>query len=315
MSRKTKIVFTSCVRHEAFKNQPQWGNIESEDPDYLFLLGDQIYMDFGLPIFSREPNGKPKKYSQEKFKKIMDGKYKKQWDEPHFKHLFEKMKAKNAVFGVWDDHDFAWNNACGNSVKESIKTTSRDLFHKWMDCSTNKPEVYCHIDIPNARVIFLDNRYYADPLCATSGQIGEHKKRSLLGEAQFDYLEDKLNHDKKFTIICSGLTLTHGEENWSKFEEEYERFKNLVKDKKNILFLAGDIHKNKFSKPDKERPCYEIVSSGLAVNYLGLPFGFDDKHNWGIIELDENEILVKLIDKKGSKRYKIDSETWKSKEV
>ncbi len=84
---KTKIAFTSCMRLEAFKDksQPQWKDIENTNPDYLFLLGDQIYMDYAIWPFSPEPNGKPKKYSLKKFKKIMRSRYEAQWKVPSFK--------------------------------------------------------------------------------------------------------------------------------------------------------------------------------------------------------------------------------------
>jgi len=304
MSEKIKIAFTSCTRYQAFPKQPQWRDIEDEDPDYLFLLGDQIYMDFGLPIFSKEPIGAPKRYSVDKFRNTMDKHYEAQWSEPHFKKLFEKMHAKNAVHGTWDDHDFAWNNAYGSEVEDAKKNASRELFHKWMNCSTNKPEVYHHIDIPNARVIFLDTRYYAD----ARGK----SPRNLLGESQFQFLEEKLQHERMYTIICSGLTLTNGNENWAMFDQDYKRLSSLLNDKKNVLFLAGDIHRNKFSSPGIKRPCYEIVSSGMAVNIFGLPLSFDDRRNWGLIAFDEKEVIVRLTDKRGSQQYVINTTSWLS---
>ena len=302
-----KIVFTSCMRLEAFESQSVWRDIDELAPDMLVMLGDQIYMDFGLPIFSNEPNGAPKRYSVGKFRNTMDKHYEAQWNEPHFKKLFEKMHAKNAVHGTWDDHDFAWNNAYGSEVEDAKKNASRELFHKWMNCSTNKPEIYHHIDIPNARVIFLDTRFYADARGASP--------RNLLGETQFQFLEEKLQHEKLYTIICSGLTLTNGNENWALFDQDFKRLSTLVKDRKNVLFLAGDIHRNKFSIPSSKRPCYEIVASGMAVNIFGLPLSFDDRRNWGLIEFDEKEVLVRLTDKKGSKRFVIDADSWKSSKL
>lgn len=297
MTQKVKIAFTSCARYEAYPYQPQWADIENENPDYLFLLGDQIYMDFGICLFSKEYNGKPKHYSADEFGRIMNEKYSRQWDEPHFKRLFEKMKKKNAVYGVWDDHDFAWNNAHGSEVPPEIKKISRDCFHKWMDCSTNRPEVYCHINIPGARVIFLDNRYYASDT-------------TLLGDEQFEFLAEKLNHTQKYTFICAGLTLTQGSENWVQYENDYKKLCTLIAKKEHVIFLSGDIHRNEFSPPAADRNCYEIVSSGLAVKYFGLPFKFDDRHNWSLIEFDEDEILIRQVNKNGCENYRIDGRTW-----
>ncbi|MBD3609825.1 MAG: hypothetical protein HUJ30_04690, partial [Gammaproteobacteria bacterium] len=137
-----------------------------------------------------------------------------------------------------------------------------------------------------------------------------NKGRKILGDAQFQFLEEKFQHDLPYTILCSGLTFRGGNENWSHFPNDFQRLSNLLKSKDNVLFLAGDIHKNKFYPPSHARPCYEIISSGLAVNYLGLPFEFDNKHNWGMLEIDEQGIDVCLVDKKGrrhARRHRIDA--------
>jgi phosphodiesterase/alkaline phosphatase D-like protein len=308
---KVKIAFTSCVNHNKFPEQPQWRDIANQKPDYLFLLGDNIYMDYFQLFFNKEKLGKPSKYEKDVFEKIMAEKYRKQWSEPNFSALVAEMEGR--VFGTWDDHDFGWNNAWGNEVKPEIKEISRRLFHENMKCSTNLPEIYYHVDIEHARAIFLDNRFYADAPKTPGAK--------MLGDKQFEFLKEKLNHDKKYTIICAGLTLTYGGDNWAEFTDEYNRFCDLVEGKKNVLFLAGDIHKNKFAPPSApgrfrpRRPCYEIVSSGLALHYLGLPFKFDEIHNWGMLELDENEVLVHLFNKKGKESYRIDAETWQSAEL
>lgn len=110
-----KIAFTSCTRIEDFPEQPRWLDILEEDPDILILLGDNIYMDYGL--WGAEPIGRPKHYSPEKFDRIQQGKYEKQMAEPHFKKLLDHMKAKNGFIATWDDHDFAWNDCLGKDPK------------------------------------------------------------------------------------------------------------------------------------------------------------------------------------------------------
>lgn len=314
MSLREKIAFASCVNQVKFPEQPAWDDVAAQNPDYLFLLGDNIYMDyFQLFIYflNKEHLGKPKKYDLATFEKIMEDKYIDQWNEPHFKALLEKMDGK--VFGTWDDHDFGWNNAWGNQVDPQIKAKARALFHKYMNCSTNLPEIYCYIETEHARVIFLDNRSYADDPKETNAK--------MLGDAQFDFLAQNLNHDKRYTIICAGLTLTYGTDNWAEFSGEYSRFCRLVEGRRDVIFLAGDIHTNKFGTPAPEtffkarRPCYEIISSGIALNTLGLPFHINDQRNWGLLELAEDEIIVHLYNKKSKNSYRIDGKTWMSGEI
>lgn len=292
MTETTRIAFTSCIRYKNFPQQPQWQQIEAARPDYLFLLGDHIYMDFGLFPFSCEYNGKPSHYSPEKFQRIMRRKYQQQWSEPHFRRLIDNMRERNALFAIWDDHDFAWNNAYGNQISHTIKQISRKLFHEYLDCSSNRPEIYCHADLPLARAIFLDNRYYADP-------PGDNA--CLLGDTQWQFLTEKLNHKQPWTLLCSALSLDAGLESWSRYKSEYRRLKQLLQQHKNIVLLSGDIHRNVFKSPANGHPCHEAISSGMAVNQLGLPFGISDQVNWAQLDVSGHDIKVTLHDKHGSR--------------
>jgi phosphodiesterase/alkaline phosphatase D-like protein len=270
------------MRYESYNIQPGWQHINNADPDYLFLLGDHIYMDWTGNL------GEPENYTFVKFKAEMKIKYENQWNEPHFKALIEKMRNKNGLFGTWDDHDFAWNNAKGAEMisnREKLKKEfSRATFHEYFyNCSTNLPELYYAIDTPHARVIFLDNRYYAE----RSG-----KNRKLLGTKQFSYLHEKLSHNLKYTIICGGLTLTEMTENWQDYPNELQYLSEMLAEKERVLFLAGDIHKNVFVKPKKLKNGVktppQIISSGKAIKLFG------ERHNWAMLDFTGGELSVKF---------------------
>jgi len=307
----TKIAFTSCARYQPQVPQVAWDDIAAADPDYLLLLGDQIYMDFGLWPFAREYQGKPKQYSPAKFAAVMRRKYELQWNEPHFAQLLAQMRAKNGLLGVWDDHDFAWNNAYGADATlapavgmAEKRELARALFHEFMACAPQPPEVYGFVDTPHARVILLDNRYHATPL--------KVPQPTLMGHQQMDWLAAHLQHDRTYTLIAGGLTLTHSAENWSNYRAEFARFKALIADKDRVIYLGGDIHSNAFGAPcpNGKPPCYEIISSGVCVNILGLPFEFDRRRNWTLLEIDEAGVRVSQHDKKGVTRYRIDQARW-----
>lgn len=261
--------------------------------------------------FAREYQGRPKRYAPAQFERVMRDKYQRQWGEPHFAALLAHMRAKGGLYGVWDDHDFAWNNAYGadTTLPEDVhlaekRDIARALFHEFMACAVQPPELYGAIDTPLARVIFLDNRYHATPLGVPNP--------ALMGSAQMDFLRRQLVHERQYTLICAGLTLTYSGENWSNYRAEFARFRHGVRGRRNVLYLGGDIHKNAFKAPadDGLPPCYEIVSSGACVNVLGLPFEFDRRRNWTLLTLDEQQVQVDQHDKHGITRWRIDAASW-----
>jgi len=291
-----KIAFTSCARYKAFEKQPEWKYIKDYDPDYLFLLGDNIYMDFGWKGFSSDYNGSPKKLSPIDFKNKMSSKYVEQFSEENFKDLVTHMRSKNGFFATWDDHDFAWNNALGTDLCEEKLKITTDFFHEKLNCSTNQPKIYYHIDTPLARVIFLDNRSYAKKEKDKNYSI-------LLGEEQFTFLEEKLNHNLPYTIVCGGLTLNATflglGDDWRKFPNDLKKLCLLLSQKDRVVFLAGDIHKNKFIEPKyiSKLECttpFQLISSGMAINSLGIGHGIDEQHNWATLELTTDKANIQF---------------------
>lgn len=317
MTLTTRIAFTSCIRRKNDQDkQPQWQAILDTDPDYLFLMGDHIYMDFGYWPFSREYTGKPRRYNAEQFEQVMRSKYQLQWREPHFRQLITHMRNKNGLFAVWDDHDFAWNNACGKDVPDTIKHISRHLFHEFLDCSPNKPQLYGYVDMPLAKAIFLDNRFYADK------RDHRNPNASMLGDDQWQFLTECLHNTSQYTLIISSLSLTQGGEDWRRYPHDWQRLQQLISGRRDILFIGGDIHRNAFLPPGAERPCYEIIASGMAVNQLGLPFGITDQRNWGLLELSSNAVDVYLHRRKWLHRhtmqrshYRINAATWQAERL
>lgn len=285
-----KIAFTSCARYQRKHQQREWLRILNENPDHLFLLGDNIYMDWGIRV------GHPAIRGVLYFKNRMKKMYDLQWSNSNFKKLIDHMTEKNGLHGIWDDHDCGWNNVKVGSLSERNKAKieySRQQFLNHFPNSKLHNSIYYSHDTDIARFIFLDNRTF-------------NKKRheSFLGKTQFAFLEEKLNHDKPITFICGGLTLSHGTENFSKKEKAYHKFCKLVHDAESkIIYLAGDIHKNKFVNPisgikTKDiLPPFEIISSGIPITLFK-----ERKHNWALLDIiNENQIEVSFF-KNGAKQ-------------
>jgi len=285
------IAFTSCTRLEAFPDQPQWGDIDAADPDHLLLLGDQIYMDFGIWPFSDEWIGRPRGYDLDTFRRTMAGKYERQWAEPHFRRLYDRMRARNRVHAVWDDHDFAWNNAIGSQVDVDRRQVAYEQFCKRFPTSI-PGEIYQSIDTPLAQVILLDTRSHARPVQSWAAAAGGGASDSpLLGAAQFAFLVRELHArpEKPFVVIASGITLRDGGMNWFEYRDDYLRLMRAIDAcGRRVIFLAGDIHRNAVNPRGPGQPCHELIASGMAINYLALGIAADDCRNWALLRLHED---------------------------
>lgn len=292
-----KIAFTSCMRIESFPKQPVWEQIAGEHPDYLFLLGDQIYMDFFTNL------GEPKNWDDNKFEVTMRAKYEAQWAEPNFKSLFLKLRKKQdaggGVYGTWDDHDFAWNNACGIEVPATKQAIARKFFNQFMQCNPDPDKLYYSISLKHTgktvgKAIFLDTRSYRD-LPGKSGR--------LLGEKQLQFLQQEINHPHPLTILCAGTPIRATGNGWMRYHQDYSRFRDIIGDRE-ILFLSGDIHENAFLPPSSGTKLFEIIASGAAVEKYGV---FGKRQNYGILDWSPEKTKIKLVDRRGFQSFTINN--------
>lgn len=121
----SRIAFSSCMNAERCPEQPVWDAIAAQKPDLLLLLGDLIYMDWGLASLARVPAAKQawedhKDKAEQAFAEEMHWRYALQWAVPGFAKLVSSMRTRQGVLLAWDDHDFAWNNALGIDGKEAV---------------------------------------------------------------------------------------------------------------------------------------------------------------------------------------------------
>lgn len=301
-----KIAFTSCMDREAFYAQPVWKHIEAEAPDYLFLLGDQIYMDFFPHL------GEPEDWDIVKFASTMQQKYLAQWAEPDFEKLCSDLRKRQddtgGVYGTWDDHDFAWNNACGLKVEQDKKDVSRRMFCQFMGLHPEPPAGIHHaVDLKHegakiGRAIFLDTRWYRD-------EAGDD--RDLLGEEQFAFLANELQNSEGLTLLCAGTPIHAAGNGWMRYQRDYRRFVELIGDRK-IIFLSGDIHENSFVPPFGNTKFFEIIASGAAVKKYKI---FGKRQNYGILDWSPAHTTIKLVDRRGSQSYRIDNASFNYEEL
>ncbi len=313
-----KIAFTSCADPIDDQVQIVWNAVSEKEPDYLVLLGDNIYMDYG--VGDNPSNGAPMDFSDDKFAQELYTRYRKQSEIPFFKALTQSIQG---IFTIWDDHDFAWNNSHGawndthgtNNRKGFVSLNKKKIskglhlqFREWLNSSQvdNYPEQpsmdellsvkdpdlgieYVVDDIPGLRLIMTDGRYYRE-------QEDKKKSTQIFGDNQRNWLKSQLNNDGKVNILCTGVTLDEGSEHWDNYSD-YEWIKNDV-DLNRTVVLSGDIHKNRIKRHDDLNGLLEATSSGAArpprkVLVLGV---FGEVGNFGILSFDNGIVNIKLFE-------------------
>ena len=272
--------------------QPIWEAIEKEDLDYFVFLGDNVYGD--------TPSGS--------LRNMVDA-YKKQRN--NFPSWLENVE----IFSIWDDHDYGLNDA---GSEYSLKRQSQEIYLNFWeipldDDRHNRDGIYFSeekiIHEKVFKLIFLDTRFFRSALKGPKGEYVENLNpdATILGNSQWNWLENELKDQYDFLIIFSSIQIIakdHPYEKWSNFPLEQKRLFSLIDDnKRNILLVSGDRHRGGIYNMDG---IYEITSS--SMNKPGSSFDETDEYlldetyfeeNYGVIEIDEDSVLVELLDIEG----------------
>jgi alkaline phosphatase D len=255
----TRIAFGSCLRQD--RPAPILDAIADAKPDVFIWLGDNIYGDSDDPA-------------------VIKAKYQLLADKP----AFQKLRETVPFLYVWDDHDYGKNDAGAEyAFKDQNKQIMLDFFGEPKDSARRKREGnYDSVIIgPEGRrvqFLLLDTRSFRSPL---KSETRDKKKwyvpnddpdATVLGEAQWKWLEEELKKPADVRIVCSSiqvLATKHRFEKWANHPKERERLINLLKPKAwSTLIISGDRHAG-YVLSDKDSGLAEITASSL--NQGGTP--------------------------------------------
>jgi len=297
-----KIAFGSCLNQD--KPAEILNKAAEESPQFFIFLGDNIYGD------TEDMNA-------------MQAKYEKLGAQPAYKNL----QATTNILATWDDHDFGSDDDGKEyTKKEESKKLFLDFFKEPQASERRKHEgiytSYMYGDNgKQVQIILLDCRTFRDSLCFKKHpQIwGEYQKcddttKTMLGAAQWKWLEEELQKPADVRIICSStmfLVDYNGWEAWMNFPHENERMIQLIKKTQanGVFFISGDVHHAEFSKRNipGQYPIYDFTSSGLTHSVW---FANKNKYrvgrayckiNYGLINFDwsKRSLLFEVKNKKG----------------
>lgn len=291
----SRIAFGSCAKEN--KPQPIWHSITDTKPQLFLFIGDNIYAD------TQDMN-------------LMWKKYQMLGSKPGY----QKLKNSCRIVATWDDHDYGANDV---GVEYPKKKESQQLFLDFFGVPKDSPRrkragVY-HAEIigpvgKRVQIILLDTRYFRSRL-KNGGQKSEpgegisgpylpddDKKKTVLGKAQWKWLEEQLGKPAELRIVASSIQVIANEHNWEKwgnFPHERKRLFDLIgRTKANgVVFISGDRHKAEISRHDETAvgyPIYDVTSSSLnqpsgVKTKTGVRWGNEiNPHRVGLMYFETN---------------------------
>lgn len=254
----TTLGFGSCARQE--RPQPIWDTINAAHCDAFVLHGDNIYGDSPDPVVLRE------KYA---LLAAMPG--------------FAKLRQMTPLFATWDDHDYGINDGGAGFPGAAAAQKEFCDFFKVPAVSPLRttPGVYDCVTFGPAgkrvQLILLDTRSFRSPLKkdAANPKVtipNNDADATILGEAQWAWLERRLREPAEIRVVISSIQLIaneHGSEKWDNFPKERARFLELLRrtQAKGVVVISGDRHMAEISALTSAEGApytlHDLTTSGL----------------------------------------------------
>ena len=309
----TRIAFGSCgipTNDDAIYNE-----IRKTNADVFLFIGDNVYSaDEG-----DDPELKSLKFAYGKFSES---------------NAFAALRATIPTLVTWDDHDYGLNDAGGDWPH---KAQSQLLFNFVWAVDDDDPRAardgvyFSRIVGPeNRRVqfILLDTRYFRTPLKKADKRFPDggryvptgSKSQNMLGEAQWQWLEQQLRQPADVRIIATSIQMIadgHNWEAWRLMPRERLRFYKLLGDTgaKGVVLISGDRHSAAIYRQtnDLTYPLWEVTSSSLNLPLSSIvsnittepgPYRIGQPYydaNFGVIDIDwaSRRLILQIRDESG----------------
>jgi alkaline phosphatase D len=288
MANTYRIAFGSCAKQD--RPQPVWSTIDQERPDVFLFIGDNVYADTQNP-------------------QLMEARYQQLAEIPEFK----SFRARVPMLATWDDHDYGANDAGAEfPMKAKAQEIFLDFFQVPQDSPRRQQEGIYYAETRNwqdkrIQFILLDTRYFRSPLQKGPGGYRPDldPEATLLGQAQWTWLEEQLRQPADLRIIASSiqfLAMDHRFEKWHNLPLERQKMLNIIArtGAEAVVFVSGDRHIGEISVLSDSTvpyPIFDLTASGLTdplsadpvieLNHLRVP-GTEahTPQQYGLIELE-----------------------------
>ena len=308
-----RIAVGSCI--DQVRPQLLWDAVLDARPDLFVFAGDNVYA-------SQPP------WSLERLQQA----YAQLAANPGF----GRLRAAVPHLAIWDDHDYGLNDG---GAEFPHKQASKDAFLDFWrvpagDSRRQREGLYTAATLgpPGRRVQVLmpDTRWFRSPLKPTPQRNAPGAERyvpdadpsrTMLGEAQWRWLEERLREPADLRLLVSSIQVLaegHGWERWGNFPLERQRLFDLIARTRarGVVLLSGDRHIGALYRETRGTPypLLEMTSSGMThawseaaeagANRLGALLG---ELHFGLVEVDweSRAVTLSLRDAAGAVRREV----------
>ena len=261
----SRIAFGSCNDLNKDAGQGFWNSVLRTAPQAWVWNGDIVYPDndpaFEGPLERWLSHQDPAALNE--MEDIRARHFQQLKTNVHYKQLTSEVP----VFGSWDDHDYAYNNADGSYAG---KEQSKQTLLRFLDVEDTHPihsraGVYHSVELrhkeQSLHLIVLDLRSGSD-----------FSKGRMLSEEQWQWLQAQFSQSTSGAVVLfSALTVENDvppKDNWYDFPEERKRLRSLILNHPHpVAVVSGDLHYASFTKiggKKKNPKSIEFTSSGMT---------------------------------------------------
>ena len=235
------------------------------DLDAVLHLGDYIY-EYGPGVYGDSTNGR---FHEPPYEIINLGDYRTRYAQYRLDKDLMRMHQMHPVIAIWDDHEIA-NNAYVSGAQnhqpdeegpyDQRRSAAVQAYFEWMPLEDNpNQQLYRSFRFGNmAELMMLDERLAGrdQPVDSLSDPAYASEERSLLGEEQFNWLEERLTtSEAKWKIIGNQVIfsdlytgIVYGVERnldaWDGYPASKQQVAGAIRDNgvQNVIILSGDTH-------------------------------------------------------------------------
>jgi len=261
--------------------EKMWDTIAGYQPDALFLMGDNVYID--LP---EKPRGLHR-YT-----------YYRRQSRPEFRRLV----SSTAVYAIWDDHDCAMDDIWMGpyldqpSWKQPMLAVFRENWVNPAYGNEQAPGCWFAMSIGNIDFFFLDTRNYR------TNPFGE--KPTMLGPVQKAWFLNAIKRSRaEFKVLVSSVPWAPGakpgsRDTWDGYQAEREEVFSVIENSKidGVLLLSADRHRSDVWKINRTNgyALYDMMSSKVTNAhthecFADAIFCYNDGCSFGLLTLDTTQ--------------------------